>query len=423
MDPLSYQMLQLSSKDSLSQLTTNPSLIQNTYFANSNVNYNRQLKDVSIPNSTTTTTTTTNTNKNQLFTNINSSNENHENWNNNNNSVNNNPINNNNNTYNNYLLQQQKQHQNSFSHPYNSNNIQSHNNNNNYVNYKNINNNNNNNNNTNTNKVTNNLQNSNSQSQNLNFNDHIKIHPQQQQSINNINNNNNNINNNHQQSFSSGTTNNNFIYNSNTSQFNNDNNNNISVNTSDFNKAYNNYDSRVLKSNQSTKLNDTDPSEIDSYKTKLQLKDIIISKLELELEKSKDFQNTILKTQNDSNLNFEIPKNHEELYHKLVEKCHLTEVELEDTKTRLESLITAISMNNSNNLNSTFKNGRYDEEEISHKIITKLKMLTEENDELSRMVSYGKSKEKDIEIALLRKQNNDLLEKVAKLESKINDKK
>ena len=72
---------------------------------------------------------------------------------------------------------------------------------------------------------------------------------------------------------------------------------------------------------------------------------------------------------------------------------------------------------------TSFKNGRYDEEEISHKIISKLKMLTEENDELSRMVSYGKSKEKDIEIALLRKQNSDLLEKMSKLEQKIADKK
>lgn len=171
--------------------------------------------------------------------------------------------------------------------------------------------------------------------------------------------------------------------------------------------------------NQS-KSSDIDPPEIENYKTKIQLKDIIISKLELELEKLKDFQNTILKTQNESSNSFEIPKNHEELYHKLVEKVRSTEAELEDTKTRLESLITAISMNSTS---SSFKSGRYDEEEISHKIISKLKMLTEENDELSRMVSYGKSKEKDIEIALLRKQNNDLLEKVSKLEAKLNDKK
>lgn len=181
-------------------------------------------------------------------------------------------------------------------------------------------------------------------------------------------------------------------------------------------------DSRALKpSNQfKNSMNITDPSEIETFKGKLQLKDIIINKLESELEKMKQFQNTILKAQNDSNGNYEIPKNYEDLYLKLVEKIQATESELADTKTRLEALVTAIAMNPNP---STFKNGRYDEEEISHKIISKLKMLTEENEELSRMVSYGKSKEKDIEIALLRKQNNDLLEKVAKLEGKLNDKK
>jgi hypothetical protein len=386
MDPLAIQMLQLSSTDnSLSQLTT-PSLVQNSYFTNkSNVNYNRQLKENNFNNnidntsnnfnknnisnnSNTTTTANFNTNNNNNTTTTTNNNNNNNNPNNAINNSNNahhiNSLNNNwsnNNSYNNYLLQQQQQQSQS--------NITTSNQflNQYYKNPKQT-----------QNSISNQTQ---TRTQTQPFMSSQSQLQSQPQSL--------------------------FLKNSNLD------NNNI------YNNNNNNYDSRILKQSES-KSTDNDVPEIENYKTKLQLKDIIISKLESELEKMKDFQNTILKTQNDSNGNFEIPKNYEDLYHKLVEKIQSTEAELNDTKIRLESLVTAISMNPNP---STYKNGRYDEEEISHKIISKLKMLTEENDELSRMVSYGKSKEKDIEIALLRKQNNDLLEKVIKLETKLNDKK
>ncbi|ONH73648.1 Protein MUM2 [Pichia kudriavzevii] len=180
------------------------------------------------------------------------------------------------------------------------------------------------------------------------------------------------------------------------------------------------FDPRNLKKTITHELLTAEDEQFDneSYRTKLQLKDIIISKLESELEKMKEFHDTVLKTKGNTQGDFEVPKNYEELYHKLVDKIQSTEAELNDTKLRLESLVTAISMNPNP---TNYKNGRYDEQEVSHKIISKLKLLSEENEELSRMLSYGKSKEKDIEIALLRKQNNDLLEKVSKLEAKLND--
>lgn len=170
---------------------------------------------------------------------------------------------------------------------------------------------------------------------------------------------------------------------------------------------------------QSSSTNQTSigQSEAENFKMKLQLKDIIISKLELELEKEKEFQKALAGCE--KNGTFEIPKNQEQLYTKLVETVKVTKKELEDTKTRLEALVTAIALNP----NSNYKNGRYDEEEIAHKIITKMQILTEENEELSKMLSYGKSKEKDIEIGLLRKQNVDLREKISKLEAKLNEEK
>lgn len=170
----------------------------------------------------------------------------------------------------------------------------------------------------------------------------------------------------------------------------------------------------------STNLTSIDQNDIENFKMKIQLKDIIISKLELELEKEKEFQKILSNSSTDNNGNFEVPKNQEQLYNKLVETIQVTKKELDDTKSRLEALITAIALNPNT---SNYKNGRYDEEEIAHKVISKMQILTEENDELSKMLSYGKSKEKDIEIGLLRKQNTELREKVSKLESKLNDEK
>ena len=116
------------------------------------------------------------------------------------------------------------------------------------------------------------------------------------------------------------------------------------------------------------------------------------------------------------NVSFEIPKTHEELYIRLNEKLRSTQEELEETNLRLESILTAIALNPTQ---SVISSGRYDEEEVAHRIVTKLQLLTEENDEMAKMLSYGKSKEKDIEIGLLRKQNIELKEKITKLESKV----
>lgn len=399
LDPLAFQMMQLNTKDPLSQMTT-PSMMQNSYFGNSSLPLNnRQLSDNTISkltgqnangNSNGNGNGNGGNNFNSNWSNnntVNTLNTNNTNNNNNNNTNTNNSntnanasSNNNNNPYTNYLIQQAQQAQQqsapvlsqSLSQPASHHNSFSA-----QMNYK--------------------------RSQSNAQQSHQSAAQFQSQNRSNP------PNYNHQQQ----SHNNNSITNSNINSFQNE---NI--------KPQNQFhmDSRALKpSNQfKNSMNITDPSEIETFKGKLQLKDVIINKLESELEKMKQFQNTILKAQNDSNGNYEIPKNYEELYLKLVEKIQATESELDDTKTRLEALVTAIAMNPNP---STFKNGRYDEEEISHKIISKLKMLTEENEELSRMVSYGKSKEKDIEIALLRKQNNDLLEKVAKLEGKLNDKK
>ncbi|ESW98428.1 hypothetical protein HPODL_04055 [Ogataea parapolymorpha DL-1] len=157
-------------------------------------------------------------------------------------------------------------------------------------------------------------------------------------------------------------------------------------------------------------------AEIEDHKIQLELKDSIIKKLEEEVARL----NTILRVSDsdDNKKTFEIPKNHEQLYTKLTEKLQAAQEELEETKLRLEVVLTAVALNPNQSITKT---GRYDEEEIAHKIITKMQMLTEENEEMAKMLSYGKSKEKDIEIGLLRKQNVELKSKVAKLEVKLKE--
>ncbi|GMF52690.1 unnamed protein product [[Candida] boidinii] len=120
--------------------------------------------------------------------------------------------------------------------------------------------------------------------------------------------------------------------------------------------------------------------------------------------------------QNHQIIPYSLQTTHEELYIRLNEKLRSTQEELEETNLRLESVLTAIALNPTQSIISS---GRYDEEEVAHRIVTKLQLLTEENDEMAKMLSYGKSKEKDIEIGLLRKQNIELKEKIAKLESKV----
>lgn len=150
---------------------------------------------------------------------------------------------------------------------------------------------------------------------------------------------------------------------------------------------------------------------------KLRMKDSMICQLkdQIDVHKARAAIVTSLK-EAERQKGFEIPKNYEQLYEMMVEKLQSTEKELVDTKLRLESVMTAIALNPST---GQTRNGRYDEQEIAHKIVTKLQMLTSENSQLAKMLSYGKAKEKDIELGLLRLKNNELQEKLSKAESKL----
>ncbi|CCH47164.1 DNA double-strand break repair rad50 ATPase [Wickerhamomyces ciferrii] len=155
----------------------------------------------------------------------------------------------------------------------------------------------------------------------------------------------------------------------------------------------------------------------ERLKIDLKIKESQIESLENEIQRLSESQKILDNKSRLSNINQQlvIPKNINEIFTKLTTNYNKLELELQDTKKRLESLITAISLNPSNSITN---NGRYDELEISHKIILKLDLLKKENEELLNQLSFGKSKEVDIELNLLKMENEQLKEKLKSFESK-----
>lgn len=94
-----------------------------------------------------------------------------------------------------------------------------------------------------------------------------------------------------------------------------------------------------------------------------------------------------------------IPADCYQLYETMNKRYKAQTKELRETKERLAAIITAIAMNPQRS--NTFS-GDYDEEDISHKIVTKLSVLQQENEALLKMVSSGDKRSLMVEVGLLR---------------------
>lgn len=112
----------------------------------------------------------------------------------------------------------------------------------------------------------------------------------------------------------------------------------------------------------------------------------------------------------------ELPANLEIIFNKLATSLKRKDEELEGTKKCLESIMTAIALNPTN---SATRFGRYDEEALAHKMVVRLEMLSRENQEMAKLLSYGRSKETHIELELLKKVNYSLQCKVDQLEKQL----
>lgn len=95
----------------------------------------------------------------------------------------------------------------------------------------------------------------------------------------------------------------------------------------------------------------------------------------------------------------QVPSNHYQLFIDLSQTLQNTNEELEDTKARLEAFVVAAALNPGN---SSTVNGRYDEQEMTHRIVGKMAMLQQENERLLTMMSYGNRTSLLVEVGVLR---------------------
>lgn len=167
--------------------------------------------------------------------------------------------------------------------------------------------------------------------------------------------------------------------------------------------------------------------EIQKMKMDIILKDQIVKNLTDQIKqynksKSKaldDLYNIdVHKEENNTESNVSVPTNHYDLFRKLSREYTSKCEELTETKERLEAILVAYSITNTNPYyNTTFTNdGAYDEQELSHKIICKLQLLQQENETLLKLISFGNKSSLLVEIGLLKQENESLREKLNKME-------
>ncbi|CCD22894.1 Mum2p NDAI_0A07400 [Naumovozyma dairenensis CBS 421] len=181
---------------------------------------------------------------------------------------------------------------------------------------------------------------------------------------------------------------------------------------------------------QKTKQFDKDPSNqrnssleeqksLESLKEKLSIKDIQVGKLDDEIQHLKSLLGHTITyndkinescTDDSSSGDTFISANLEKKTKELVEKICIKDRELKELNDKYEELYLKVTMSTSSN--SITKNGRYDVETMMHKMIIRFETLSKENDDMARMLSYGRSKEIDVELLLLDMENAELREKI-----------
>ncbi|SCU78503.1 LANO_0A03180g1_1 [Lachancea nothofagi CBS 11611] len=183
----------------------------------------------------------------------------------------------------------------------------------------------------------------------------------------------------------------------------------------------------TTKSDYNTTFGSSEHQEnLESLQLELQLKETQIESLETEIQNLKLIFNQGLSSKHEydnrtpsapaTDSTVDMPATLELIFHKLSRSLASKDKDLNETKRRLESLVTAVALNPSN---SVTKLGRYDEEALAHKMVVRLETLTKENQDMAKMLGYGRSKEIHIEMELLKKENQDLKRKLSQAERKV----
>ncbi|KAG7195656.1 uncharacterized protein KQ657_003426 [Scheffersomyces spartinae] len=166
--------------------------------------------------------------------------------------------------------------------------------------------------------------------------------------------------------------------------------------------------------------------EIEKLKMELALKNQMINNLSEKLNQVKKTSNSVtLLDFNGPNAPQEfshlgrpvtIPAEYTSLFKELTQQLRDCKKELEDTKQRLELLVVGVTMSPQNA--SITCTGQYDEQEVAHRIVSKLQILTDENESLIKMMNFGSKSSLLVELGLLRHENKMLKEKIAANASK-----
>lgn len=165
-------------------------------------------------------------------------------------------------------------------------------------------------------------------------------------------------------------------------------------------------------------------AELESLRLKLQFKETQNESLENEVQMLKnifnqglDHKQSEFKNEKQNNhvppLSLEIPENVENMFKKMSSSLQKKDEELMAANQTLESILTALALNPTNSMT---KFGRYDPEALAHKMVVRLENLTKENKEMSKMLAYGRSKEAQIELQMMRNENEELKAKVMELQ-------
>ncbi|CAR28321.1 hypothetical protein ZYGR_0R00550 [Zygosaccharomyces rouxii] len=165
-------------------------------------------------------------------------------------------------------------------------------------------------------------------------------------------------------------------------------------------------------------------TELESLKLKLQFKETQNESLEHEVQMLKsifnqglDHKQSEFKNERQNPhvppLSLEIPDSVEDMFKKMSKSLQKKDEELIAANQTLESILTALALNPTNSMT---KYGRYDPEALAHKTVVRIETLTRENQEMSKMLAYGRSKEAQIELQLMKKENEELKAKVMELQ-------
>lgn len=155
---------------------------------------------------------------------------------------------------------------------------------------------------------------------------------------------------------------------------------------------------------------DTESQTLEQLRIELIVKEKLIKDLSEQLESFYSIKDNTLGTLNSDSLT--VPNNYYQLFKNLTSTLNEKSVELEDTKQRLEALLVSISMN-SNSSKLITVSGQLDEQELTHKIISKMSILQNENENLLKMISYSNKLSLLIELGLLRNENESLKQQLA----------